>query len=259
VAVSLTDPVFGIDVSHYQVIDWEVLAKAPNLSWIYAKATEGRTFRDKDFAINAKSALELGIPFGAYHYARPGNDTAREDAENFLAALTGVGGQQAMTLRPMLDFEEANDNVPKGTAAKQWILDWMSHVKEMTGVQPMLYTGPNVLGKLGIKDLFIPDTVLWVPRYPNNLEQSLSLDSQAIQLYAQGNYNVGNRLPNWPTDIWQYTGHGRIQGIKNDVDMNITDSDTFSRMKTGSSGGGMMIAAAAAAAVVLWILSRKRT
>jgi len=257
-AVSLTDPVFGIDVSHYQVIDWETLAKAPNLSWIYAKATEGKTFKDSDFQVNVQSALQLGLPIGAYHYARPGNNTAAEDAGNFLDSLGRVGGQEALTLRPMLDFEEANDNVPRGAAAKLWIEEWLARVKEVTGVQPMLYTGPNVLGKLGIKDLFIPDTVLWVPRYPNNLKQSLSVDSQAIQLYANGNYNVDSRLPNWPTDIWQYTGHGRIQGIKNDVDMNITDRDTFARMKT-SGGGGMMIAAAAAAAVLLWILSRKRT
>lgn len=266
-ALDTSTPVFGIDVSHHQgVIDWQRLAKTPNLSWAYLKASEGSTFVDKRFASNAAGAIEAGLPVGAYHYARPNNNTPESEADHFLATIATAGGQQALSLRPMLDFEEpassaSASNYPQGADAIAWIERWFARVKQKTGQSGVLYTGPNVLARLGAKNIHLPDTLLWVPRYPNNNDQSLDLNTQAIKLYLGGNYEVDNRLPNWSTDIWQYTGHGKIPGLVNpqgkmrSVDMNLTDARTFARMKT-NGGGGMLFASAAVVAALVWMANR---
>ena len=60
----------GIDVSHHQgVIDWSQVAGSGQ-RFAIAKATEGRTFVDPNYAFNKTGAEMSGLVFGAYHFAR---------------------------------------------------------------------------------------------------------------------------------------------------------------------------------------------
>ena len=68
----------GIDVSHHQgLIDWSQVAGSGQ-RFAFAKATEGSTFVDPNYAFNKSEAEMAGIVFGAYHFARP--DAATNDA-----------------------------------------------------------------------------------------------------------------------------------------------------------------------------------
>ena len=175
-AIDLDDPIFGIDISHHNVVDWDVLRGAKNLSFVWMKATEGSDFPDTKFIQNAEESKRLAIPSGAYHFARPDNNKPEKEADWFMERLEQAGGADSFELRPVLDYEVAAGN-------EQWIRTWLDRVESGTGQRPVLYTGPNVLGQIGALDADF-ETLLWMPRYPNNKTQTLSLDSQAVQLYA---------------------------------------------------------------------------
>jgi lysozyme len=63
--------VLGIDVSnHNPPVDWQAVKNA-NISFAFAKATEGATFKDITFARNWSGMKAAGIMRGAYHFFRP--------------------------------------------------------------------------------------------------------------------------------------------------------------------------------------------
>ncbi|MER5376572.1 glycoside hydrolase family 25 protein [Streptomyces sp. NPDC002553] len=69
----------GIDVSAYQSSDY----RTDGLSFVFVKATEGRTYVNPKLAAQTKTAREAGLVVGFYHFLWPGNLT--EQAEYFVA------------------------------------------------------------------------------------------------------------------------------------------------------------------------------
>src|SRR6476620_8733401 len=69
--------ILGIDVSGTAqgVINWpQVYASGKVFAW--AKATEGFTFNDSRFTTNMANGSAVGVVMGAYHFARPDNNSA---------------------------------------------------------------------------------------------------------------------------------------------------------------------------------------
>ena len=60
-------------------VTWPVMAK-----YAWAKASEGMTYQDPKFMANMSNGIDAGVIMGAYHFARPDNNLAIQDAENFL-------------------------------------------------------------------------------------------------------------------------------------------------------------------------------
>ena len=86
------DAIFGIDVSHHNTancqcrIDWDRVA-AQKVAFVYAKATEGVSFRDKTFDGHWRAlAKHPKIHRGAYHFLRADADIETQ-AINFLAKM----------------------------------------------------------------------------------------------------------------------------------------------------------------------------
>ena len=76
--------VLGIDVSNWQGnVDWEEVA-GDGYTFAWAKATEGMTYTDPMFFNNMENGIDANIVMGAYHFARPDNNSPQEDAANFL-------------------------------------------------------------------------------------------------------------------------------------------------------------------------------
>jgi len=76
--------ILGIDVSKWQgVIDWNQVANDGKV-FAFVKATEGKTYTDPKFAVNASNGNSAGVVIGVYHFARPDNNTGTEDATNFV-------------------------------------------------------------------------------------------------------------------------------------------------------------------------------
>src|SRR5207302_823289 len=77
--------VLGIDVSHYQgTINWPAVF-ASGERFAFEKATEGVTYTDPKFVTNMLAGKAAGVLMGAYHFARPLNNSAADEAAHFLA------------------------------------------------------------------------------------------------------------------------------------------------------------------------------
>lgn len=162
----------GIDISHHQAGRLDLKsAKAKGLKWLYHKATEGLTVKDANYGKRRAEAKAAGIPFGAYHFARPDRASvdAVKEARAFLAVAKPVPGD----LRPALDLE--THDLGSLAALRTWAAAFIAEVKKATGVAPIVYT-PYDLGAAA------KGCLIWRPRYNNS-----------------------NTPPVLPWDIWQFS------------------------------------------------------
>jgi lysozyme len=200
----------GIDVSHWQeengnVINWQKVADSGHV-FAFHKATEGTTYSDPRYAGNRTDAASVGLPFGAYHFARPSGGTisaaqadAAAEAQHFIEVAQPASGD----LLPVLDLE-AHGNLPV-RRLKAWAQSWLDTVASAVGVKPIIYTGPN----------------FWETRM-NNTSQFADQDFPLwIAHYTSG----APRVPasNWSGrgwTFWQFTSQGKVPGIQGNVDRN---------------------------------------
>lgn len=124
----------GIDVSSFQgAFDWA--AEKGSISFAFAKATEGVTITDPQFARNWRQIKAMGFVRGAYHFAHPA-DGATASAKAFLAAVRAQGLDRGDMLA--LDLETTDGLAPAQVAA--FGRNWCAEVAAATGRQPIVYT-----------------------------------------------------------------------------------------------------------------------
>lgn len=76
----------GIDVSSYQPSSYDTTG----LSFVFVKATEGRTYTNPKLAAQTRTARDAGLVVGYYHFLWPGNLTAQ--AEYFVGKAPEKAG-----------------------------------------------------------------------------------------------------------------------------------------------------------------------
>ena len=193
----------GIDVSHHNGdIEWNKVAQQ-DIRFAYIKASESTDFKDEKFEVNIKDATSKYIWAGAYHYARPneGNDAA-DEARWFV----NVAGNYITPgyLRPALDIEWDPDygDVKDSEYLKNWIDTWMSTVKDMTGVEPIIYTHHYYVAQCLSGETSLANYDLWMA----DTTSSETPDLAEI----------------WSTWIvWQYHvgSAGSVNGIDEEIDL----------------------------------------
>ncbi|TGN65872.1 hypothetical protein EXE59_19385 [Nocardioides eburneiflavus] len=150
----------GVDISHHQSgrLDFKA-ARAAGVRWVYVKATEGSTFKDRLHRKRVRQARAAGLPVGAYHFARPEGRDAVAEARFFLAHIDLRAGDMV----PMLDLEDIGDlTLPQLT---EWTGTWVRTVnqelrrRKLTG-RPVIYTPFNLTKGFGC--------LLWVARYSDD-------------------------------------------------------------------------------------------
>lgn len=139
----MAERVPGIDISHWQGLFNFKAAAANGYKFCFAKATEGGSYIDKQFARNRTEAKKHGLLFGAYHFLRPQSDPV-EQAEHFFNITKGVLPGE---LPAVLDWEVMDG--ARNSQGKAGALKWMSLIHEWTGVPPILYTGPSFVKERG--------------------------------------------------------------------------------------------------------------
>ena len=189
----------GIDVAAHQhpggtPIDWSKV-RSDGQSFAFVKATEGGDWVNPHYVQDIQAANAAGLKTGAYHYARPAGD-AKTQAANFAAQIALAPNQ---TLPPALDIE-----VTEGKSAaqlEQWIEDFTSELKRLTGRTPMIYTYKYFwMGQMNNSQKF-SDMPLWLAAYQDQAPE------------AVGGWNE--------LSFWQRSGSGKVAGISTDVDMNL--------------------------------------
>ena len=189
----------GIDVAAHQhpggtPIDWSKV-RTDGQSFAFVKATEGGDWVNPHYVEDIQAANAAGLKTGAYHYARPAGD-AKTQAANFAAQIALAPDQ---TLPPALDIEVAEGK--SAAQLEQWIEDFTSELKRLTGRTPMIYTYKYFwMGQMNNSQKF-SDMPLWLAAYQDQAPEA-----------------VGG----WKElSFWQRSGSGKVAGISTDVDMNL--------------------------------------
>lgn len=207
----------GIDVSKWDASpDWGVVA-GNDYSFAIAKATEGVTYNDPTFPTNWQGIKDAGLVRGAYHYARPSNNTAEDEADHFLTCVNAAGGLDTGDL-VALDMEDTNASGD----LHDWTLTWLQRVERQVGFKPFFYSGTWYMrphGLTGVDDLAVYP--LWFSLY---------------------NYTFG-KVPNAPAKwngivIHQYSDKGKVPGVTaNAVDLDYFDGTSLDDLRRYGNPG----------------------
>lgn len=191
-----------IDVSNVNGrIDWAKVAQA-GVHGAFIKATEGRTFNDALFDANRELAARHGVHVGAYHFARPDNNRAVDEARHFAGVVKRL---KVGELKPVLDYEVSSRMLPSTQA--QWIRDFNHEVRRILGVWPMFYTYPALLPSLRLAKPV--GNGLWLASYGVN-------DGRE--------HAVAVPAPWRRIAVHQFTSRGHVPGVPGDVDISSTAS-----------------------------------
>ncbi|HSS48571.1 MAG TPA: glycoside hydrolase family 25 protein [Thermoanaerobaculia bacterium] len=180
----------GIDVSHYQgTVDWQQV-RAAGVQFAFAKATEGVTLTDPEFATNWAGMKAAGLLRGAYHFFEP-TDDAGQQAAFFLSTVPFESGD----LPPVLDVETA-----AATSAELWqgVQTWLDQVEAATGMRPTLYLNSSFANE-------------------NDAPASLAAYPLWLAQYEVDQPTVPNGWTTWL--LWQYSQSGTVNGVSGSLDL----------------------------------------
>jgi lysozyme len=182
----------GIDVSHYQgTVSWLEVRQAGN-ELAFAKATDGLTWTDPQFAVNWPQMMAAGLLRGAYHFFEPADDAVAQ-AQFFLQTVQLAPGD----LPPALDVETVGSS---SAALWEGVETWLQTVAAALGVQPFLYLDPT----------FADD---------NQAPASLAAYPLWIADYGVAEPTLPDGWSTWL--LWQYSESGSVQGIELPVDLDL--------------------------------------
>ena len=226
------DRALVIDAYEYNSIDWQKLSGDKRIVGFINKASDGLpppySCSGEETAYKLCKALwkrhavarelfhtrkivakALGLKWGAYHLARPGNPI--EQADNFLD-FAEPGPDDLMAI----DIEE---NDPTKWMSLEDAELFVRHIFQRTGRYPILYTN-------GTTSRYIADN-----RYRYRLLSRLPL------WYARYKPEIGIHFPkgNWQGySLWQFSAQAncgksrcpyRVAGTPNDIDVNVAPMD----------------------------------
>lgn len=201
---------YGIDISSYQrEIQWDSVKVMTDtkkrttssklhakdikpISFVFIKASEGASMKDKKFTEHWSEAGRHGIRRGAYHFFRSSKDPVRQ-AENFIRA---VGVIRETDLPPVLDIE----TIHKGCSIEELndkALIWLEIIEDHYDRKPIVYSSAYFIRDI-LSDNITGHYPIWVAHYEKEEPDCRK----------------------W--DIWQFTDKAVIFGIEGKVDLNAT-------------------------------------
>ncbi|MDR2073977.1 MAG: LysM peptidoglycan-binding domain-containing protein [Oscillospiraceae bacterium] len=192
----------GIDVSAFQgFVDWPRVAEE-GIKFAMIRSSYGKSGVDSRFRENIINIQNTKIPAGAYHYCYAMNENeAVAEAKHFIDTVSGFELKYPLAL----DIEErsiANLGKDKITDI---IVAFTNELKK-SNYFPMVYLNSN-----------------WVENYVN-ISRIPDLDIWLAHWAQTPSYtkNVG---------IWQYSNSGDVNGIGNNIDLDISYKDYESEIK----------------------------
>ncbi len=182
-------PVKGIDVSsHNGEINFDKVV-ADSISFVYIKATEGVSFRDKRFHENYYAAKNAGLKVGAYHFYRF-DCPADMQAVNLLQMIRG----KEFDLPLVIDVEEwTNPDDISDRLVTDGVSRMIDYLKSR-GYPVALYCNKNDHERFLSRRF--PNIPLWICSF---VEPS----------------------PDYSWTFLQYTHHGSVDGVRGSVDKNV--------------------------------------
>jgi GH25 family lysozyme M1 (1,4-beta-N-acetylmuramidase) len=140
----------GIDVSAYQSSSFST----EGLSFVFVKATEGRSYVNPRLSAQVKRARDAGCVVGFYHFLWPGNLTAQ--AEYFLSKASEKAGDILV-----VDWETTGDGTHASNAEKDRFIRTLKELRPNNRV--VLYANRNFW--LNIDTTSYAGDGLWIADY----------------------------------------------------------------------------------------------
>jgi lysozyme len=212
----------GADVSEYEdTIDFGKMATEKQ--FVFIRASHG-LHHDATYLDNWSEAKKYGIVRGAYHYIDPTEDYASQ-VRYFVKTVKLEKGD----FYPVLDLE----NPPLWAHIKQadrikYVLKWVHVLERVYGVKPIIYMSPSFVDKvLGVQEAeALKHYPLWVAHY------------RVAYPWIPAPWNS--------YIIWQYSEHGKCQGVASDCDTDVApgtlaDLQVYT-MSTAAGGNERLLA-----------------
>lgn len=192
---------YGIDVSEWQgSIDWEKV-KATGISFAMIRCgfrqTHGsEVIEDGQFRENMEGAIAAGLRVGVYFFGTAKNEKeALEEAEFTIDLIKDYN----LSYPVVYDIESFNtgrlQNVSYSTITDNVLI--FTETVGSYGYETMVYSYHNALSYMMDTGKF-DGKLIWLAHYTDKTNY-------------KGNYNM-----------WQYTNTGRVDGIKTNVDLNVS-------------------------------------
>lgn len=196
----------GIDVSKYQgSIDWEKVA-ADGVEFAIIRlgyrgyGEEGRLVEDETFKSNIEGANAAGIKVGVYFFAQAvTEEEALEEARFVLDLIAPYKVEYPVVYDVEKTREDGRMNKLTQEERTQVTVTFLNAIRE-AGYTPMLYGNMEML--------------------------SVLIDIEALEEYEKWYAYYGSELyfP-YHFSMWQYSEKGAVDGIKGNVDLNISFKD----------------------------------
>lgn len=207
-----------IDISHWIDVD-DFNAINPKPWMIIAKATQGTSFLDSEWALDCDRIREAGIRLGSFHFIDLSNEIYQADWYSEIVLETGHRSNEPLCC----DMEIRGFSLDR-------IRRFNDRVQYRTGSRPIIYSTELLLEEIfpnGVAPAWIRDEWLWIAEYPNNP-------------------NGINQIPTWIVPngcsinkiaLWQYTDDLVFEGIPgNNVDGNLISRPYFEYLQLTEPG-----------------------
>ena len=182
--------IHGIDISHYQgEVFWETVGNDTKMTYVYIKATEGGDRIDDRYEENIRLAKKHGLKVGSYHFFRP-KTPLHLQLDNFTTQCRPAD----QDLIPMIDIETRGGLSVE--AFTDSLATFLQLIEEYYHQKPLIYTGANFYDKY----------------------LAGSLPEEYKTMIAQYTDYEPTLIDDRDITMWQYTGKGRIGGVKGNVD-----------------------------------------
>ncbi len=185
--------IFGIDISRHQgKINWQLLHDFTflyhKIDFVYIKATESNSYKDKFFNLNWAKAKQFGFYRGAYHFFDP-----LESPDEQMNYFFGVVKLSKGDLPPMLDVEQESRITT--SAYRHKVLRCLVLMEQHYKMKPILYVNQDFY-KSYFKTVDFAKYPLWISRLKKSKPKQ----------------------KNWV--FWQFTHAAVVDGITEYVDLN---------------------------------------
>jgi lysozyme len=186
-----------VNMSHYDSMRPDFAAmEREGIVGVIHEATFPRRQRDVKYAERQRAAREVGLLWGAYHFADATDPIAQADYFLRSVAAAGVGGPEESRsgVLLVLDFEK-NGHYPGGSMSVAQAVAFVEHIKKRTGKYPGLYCSEYRLremlygrGASASHRRILTNCWLWIANY---------------------HFEPRNTAPWDAWHMWQYTGDGK--------------------------------------------------
>lgn len=143
-ANNTTHSLFGIDVSSAQgSVNWSSVF-ANGAKFAFAKASEGTSLTDADFARNMTRGKAAGLQMGAYHFAYPAESCPSAQANQFWSVAGAYILADGKSIYPAVDAEEFTGIACSEGTYTTWFNDYSTDVKAKTALflHPVISVSP---------------------------------------------------------------------------------------------------------------------